>query len=112
MIQNFADHSANERTFLAWVRTAIAVMAFGFVVERFDLSMANYMDASRMARFSWRDDRQIRLQVYIRPVDAGQSLRALMDFADPRLILLESSKLDSPYRLGGSRSDLFAITRC
>src|SRR5450759_229384 len=76
------------------------------------VSMANYMDASRMARFSWRDDRQIRLQVYIRPVDAGQSLRALMDFADPRLILLESSKLDSPYRLGGSRSDLFAITRC
>jgi hypothetical protein len=76
------------------------------------LSMANYMDASRMARLSWRDDRQIRLQVYIRPVDAGQSLRALMDFADPRLILLESSKLDSPYRLGGSRSDLFAITRC
>jgi putative membrane protein len=37
MIRNFADHSANERTFLAWVRTAIAVMAFGFLVERFDL---------------------------------------------------------------------------
>lgn len=37
MIQNFSDHSANERTFLAWVRTAIAVMAFGFLVERFDL---------------------------------------------------------------------------
>lgn len=37
MIRNFGDHSANERTFLAWVRTAIAVMAFGFLVERFDL---------------------------------------------------------------------------
>jgi putative membrane protein len=37
MIRNFADHSANERTFLAWVRTAIAVMAFGFLVEKFDL---------------------------------------------------------------------------
>jgi putative membrane protein len=37
MIRNFADHSANERTFLAWVRTAITVMAFGFLVERFDL---------------------------------------------------------------------------
>jgi len=36
-IQNFSDHAANERTFLAWVRTAIAVMAFGFLVERFDL---------------------------------------------------------------------------
>lgn len=28
---------ANERTFLAWLRTAIAVMAFGFVVDKFDL---------------------------------------------------------------------------
>ena len=37
MIKNFGDHSANERTFLAWVRTAIAVMAFGFLVEKFDL---------------------------------------------------------------------------
>jgi putative membrane protein len=37
MIKNFSDHAANERTFLAWVRTAIAVMAFGFLVERFDL---------------------------------------------------------------------------
>jgi putative membrane protein len=36
-IQNYSDHAANERTFLAWVRTAIAVMAFGFLVERFDL---------------------------------------------------------------------------
>ena len=37
MIKNFSDHAANERTFLAWVRTAIAVMAFGFLVEKFDL---------------------------------------------------------------------------
>jgi putative membrane protein len=37
MIERYSDHAANERTFLAWVRTAIAVMAFGFLVERFDL---------------------------------------------------------------------------
>jgi putative membrane protein len=37
MIKNYTDHSANERTFLAWVRTAIAMMAFGFLLERFDL---------------------------------------------------------------------------
>jgi putative membrane protein len=37
MIERYCDHAANERTFLAWVRTAIAVMAFGFLVERFDL---------------------------------------------------------------------------
>jgi putative membrane protein len=37
MIERYGDHAANERTFLAWVRTAIAIMAFGFLVERFDL---------------------------------------------------------------------------
>jgi putative membrane protein len=37
MIRGYSDHAANERTFLAWVRTGIAVMAFGFVVEKFNL---------------------------------------------------------------------------
>ena len=37
MISRYTDHAANERTYLAWVRTAIAVMAFGFLVEKFDL---------------------------------------------------------------------------
>ena len=30
-------HMANERTFLAWIRTSIGIMAFGFVVEKFAL---------------------------------------------------------------------------
>ena len=29
------DHLANERTYLAWIRTSIGIMAFGFVVEKF-----------------------------------------------------------------------------
>ena len=37
MIQSFSDHAANERTYLAWVRTGIAVIAFGFVIEKFNL---------------------------------------------------------------------------
>ena len=32
-----SDHLANERTFLAWVRTSIAIMGFGFVVVKFSL---------------------------------------------------------------------------
>ncbi len=40
MIKNFRDHSANERTYLAWIRTSIAVMAFGFLVEKFNLFLA------------------------------------------------------------------------
>lgn len=31
------DYLANERTFLAWIRTSIGIMVFGFVVEKFAL---------------------------------------------------------------------------
>lgn len=31
------DHLANERTFLAWIRTSLGIMAFGFVVVKFAL---------------------------------------------------------------------------
>lgn len=32
-----SDHLANERTFLAWIRTSIAMMGLGFVVVKFTL---------------------------------------------------------------------------
>ncbi len=35
--QNANDHLANERTLLAWIRTSIGIMAFGFVVVKFSL---------------------------------------------------------------------------
>jgi len=34
MIQKFDAHSANERTFLAWVRTAVAMVGFGLAAAR------------------------------------------------------------------------------
>ena len=37
MIKRFLDHTANERTYLSWITTSIAIMAFGFVIERFDI---------------------------------------------------------------------------
>jgi len=36
-VRNRRVHMANERTFLAWIRTSIGIMAFGFVVEKFGL---------------------------------------------------------------------------
>jgi putative membrane protein len=44
----YRDCAANERTFLAWIRTAIAVMAFGFVVEKFD-AYRSYLDLATRA---------------------------------------------------------------
>jgi putative membrane protein len=36
-VRNRRVHLANERTLLAWMRTALGIMAFGFVVHRFNL---------------------------------------------------------------------------
>ncbi|MEW6350478.1 MAG: DUF202 domain-containing protein [Thermodesulfobacteriota bacterium] len=33
------SHMANERTFLSWSRTSISLLAFGFVIEKFELFM-------------------------------------------------------------------------
>lgn len=48
MIPNYADHSANERTFLAWVRTAIAVVGFGLAVERLGNAAPNPQTATAL----------------------------------------------------------------
>jgi inner membrane protein YidH len=57
MIPGYNDHSANERTFLAWVRTGIAVMGFGLVIEKFDLltfTMATIQPADSAQRAAAR----------------------------------------------------------
>jgi putative membrane protein len=48
MIRGYSDHAANERTFLAWVRTGIAVIAFGFVIEKFNLFLQTMALASNL----------------------------------------------------------------
>jgi putative membrane protein len=37
MIRDYTNIAANERTFLAWIRTGVAIIALGFVIERFNL---------------------------------------------------------------------------
>ena len=37
MIANYTSHAANERTFLAWIRTGLAVAAFGFLLVKLDV---------------------------------------------------------------------------
>jgi putative membrane protein len=57
--QRFADLAANERTWLAWIRTGVAVVGLGFVVARFNLFLlalagtgAGAPEPSRVMRFS------------------------------------------------------------
>ena len=37
MITKYTDHAANERTFLAWIRTGLAVVAFGFFLIKLNV---------------------------------------------------------------------------
>lgn len=37
MIHRFEFRAANERTYRAWIRTALSIAAFGFIVDKFNL---------------------------------------------------------------------------
>ncbi len=54
-----SEYLANERTFLAWIRTSIAVVSLGFVVARFSL---------------WLDELAVRTGSQTQPKSTGTSL--------------------------------------
>jgi putative membrane protein len=41
-LHHVSEHLANERTILAWIRTAIAVMTLGVAINRFSLFMLEF----------------------------------------------------------------------
>ena len=44
------DHLANERTFLAWIRTSISIIVFGFVVAKFGITLRELLRFSEPAK--------------------------------------------------------------
>ncbi len=46
------NHLANERTFLAWCRTGLALFGFSFVIERFDFFIKQIQSLSMFATMS------------------------------------------------------------
>lgn len=46
MISDYRDHAANERTYLAWIRTGITIMTLGFFIEKFDVYLAKLRAAA------------------------------------------------------------------
>lgn len=97
MIENYTDHAANERTFLAWIRTGIAVIIFGFVVEKFNLFMivlastvsteaASHMWSERLNKPLGRYDgiALIAVGVFLIVVAAVRYFRTERLIADPK----------------------------
>lgn len=44
------EHQANERTFLAWLRTSIALIGFGFAIARFGIFLRQIQVAVTQAK--------------------------------------------------------------
>jgi len=53
------DHLANERTFLAWVRTSVAIVVFGFAIGRFAIALR------QLAKFQGQPSRTTGLSVWM-----------------------------------------------
>jgi putative membrane protein len=74
---------AAERTFLAWIRTGLAMMGFGFVVARFgmflrELAAARGAELPHSPRLSlWVGSALIVLGVVVNVVTATQHVRVL-----------------------------------
>jgi putative membrane protein len=46
------EHQANERTFLAWLRTSIALITFGFAIARFGLFLRQFQASYTQSNYS------------------------------------------------------------
>src|SRR5260370_16067100 len=53
MIANYTNHAANERTFLAWLRTGLAVAAFRFFLAKLNIFL-NAVAGPRLAHLPAR----------------------------------------------------------
>lgn len=68
-VRNRRVHLANERTFLAWVRTSIGITAFGFVVERFSLFVR---------QISYLLGKQPGMELHAMPLIGGYSVTGIL----------------------------------
>lgn len=81
---------AAERTFLAWIRTGLALMGFGFVVARFGLFLREIGSApinvpEKSSGFTlWTGTALVLVGVIINGISARQHLKTIRDLNDGR----------------------------
>jgi putative membrane protein len=92
MIGGYSDHAANERTFLAWVRTGIAIIAFGFVIEKFNLFMLTIATAGL-------GDELHRSQLAAMPGRMGRYDGLVLIFGGLGLVVLSTARFVRTTRL-------------
>jgi len=74
---------AAERTFLAWIRTGLSLMGFGFVVARFGLFLLQSAEASHASAFKsygfsiWVGTAMVLLGVFVTLTSALRHIRII-----------------------------------
>ncbi len=84
------SHMANERTFLAWSRTSISLLAFGFVIERFDIFLKHLLQLGGQTTHITASPHAIYLSLFL--FLAGRHCDA-----DVGYTLLEGKKAHQPW---------------
>jgi uncharacterized protein (DUF302 family)/uncharacterized membrane protein YidH (DUF202 family) len=83
---SLADYFAAERTFLAWIRTGLALMGFGFVVARFGLFLQEFQLMQHLAGVPshqlslWFGTAMILLGVVVNIFSAARHVRLVAQF--------------------------------
>jgi putative membrane protein len=106
------DRLANERTFLAWLRTAIAITGLGFVVARFDIFL------QQVAELSLRPAAEAEVAA-VQNAQTTASLGIVLVLAGPTLVCLAAVRFwqtetallrDRPQSRNAARALVLAIT--
>ena len=89
-VKNRRVHMANERTFLAWIRTCIGIMAFGFVIEKFIIPLDYGNTAGRHCLF---DEHQYLpfLGIFLVSLGAAAGLLATYRFRKTEKQIMEDT---------------------
>jgi putative membrane protein len=103
---------AAERTLLAWNRTSLTLMAFGFMIERFNLfthMLALHPDTSMEKNFSyWVGLSFILLGALAAAASALQYRRLLPSFKPSEIP--DSYRVEYRYRLAGCGTDAASVS--
>jgi len=89
-VKNRRVHMANERTFLAWIRTSIGIMAFGFVIEKF-MVPNGHSQITDIKGFLWGHNFIAFLGIFLVLMGAASGLLATFRFLRTEKEIIEDT---------------------